>query len=112
MLVRAQSPATRAVCLPVQVISQLMERSEEATQQARELASEAESLQVRTRETAPLMLFLQPTDVLARRCFPCDASFLTCQFLYLILRLRFLPTPSKLHHYYHAALVCVMWRSC
>ena len=33
----------------MQVISQLMERSEEATQQARELASEAEQLQVRLR---------------------------------------------------------------
>ena len=30
----------------MQVISQLMERSEEATQQARELAAEAEQLQV------------------------------------------------------------------
>ena len=40
---------SRRRCRP-QVISQLMERSEEATQQARELAAEAEQLQVRRRQ--------------------------------------------------------------
>ena len=40
----AGEPESGVTC--VQVISQLMERSEEATQQARELAAEAEQLQV------------------------------------------------------------------
>ena len=62
------STASEPASTRSQVISQLMERSEEATQQARELAAEAEQLQVR---------FIGPIEDLcpshaARQSCPCQ----------------------------------------